>query len=51
MPVILTPGDARWLGDQPNPHDLMRPFPADLMRMWAISTRANSAAHLLRLVI
>jgi putative SOS response-associated peptidase YedK len=42
MPVILTPGDyLRWLGDDPDPRDLMRSFPADLMRMWPISTRVN----------
>jgi putative SOS response-associated peptidase YedK len=42
MPLILAPGDyARWLGEEPDPRDLMRPFPADLMRMWAISTRVN----------
>jgi putative SOS response-associated peptidase YedK len=42
MPVILAPGDyARWLGDEPDPGELMRPFPADLMRMWPISTRVN----------
>ena len=42
MPVILAP-DAytRWLGDEPDPRDLMRPFPADRMRMWPISTRVN----------
>ena len=28
MPVILAPGDyARWLGDEPDPRDLMRPSP------------------------
>jgi putative SOS response-associated peptidase YedK len=42
MPVILAPGDyARWLGEEPDPRDLMRPFPAGLMRMWPISTRVN----------
>jgi len=42
MPVILTPSDyARRLGDEPDPRDLMRPFPAGLMRMWPISTRVN----------
>ena len=42
MPVILAPSEyARWLRDDPNPRDLMRPFPADLMRMWPISTRVN----------
>jgi putative SOS response-associated peptidase YedK len=40
MPVILAPEDyARWLGEEPDPGDLMRPFPAGLMRMWPISTR------------
>ncbi len=42
MPLILTPGDyARWLSDEPDPHELMRPFPADSMRMWPISPRVN----------
>ena len=42
MPLILAPGDyARWLGDEPDPRDLMRPFPAGPMRMWPISTRVN----------
>jgi putative SOS response-associated peptidase YedK len=42
MPAILAPSDyARWLSDDPDPHDLLRPFPADLMRMWPISTRVN----------
>src|SRR5260370_20148157 len=36
MPIILAPSDyARWLGEAPDPRDLMRP----LMRMWPISTR------------
>jgi putative SOS response-associated peptidase YedK len=42
MPVILPPGDfGRWLGEEPDPRDLMRPFPAEPMRMWPISTRVN----------
>jgi putative SOS response-associated peptidase YedK len=42
MPVILAPRDyARWLGAEPDPRDLMRPFPAGPMRMWPISTRVN----------
>jgi putative SOS response-associated peptidase YedK len=32
---------ARWLGEEPDPRELMRRFPADLMRMWPISTRVN----------
>ena len=42
MPVILAPGDYdRWLGPEPDPRDLMRPFPPEPMRMWPISTRVN----------
>ena len=42
MPLILAPPDyIRWLSDEPNPRDLMRPFPAEPMRMWPISTRVN----------
>ncbi|MBV8242488.1 MAG: SOS response-associated peptidase [Hyphomicrobiales bacterium] len=42
MPVILAPADyARWLGEEDDPHDLMRSFPAPLMRMWPISPRVN----------
>jgi MFS family permease len=38
MPLILAPGDYnRWLSDEPDPHDLMKPFPAEPMRMWPIS--------------
>ena len=32
---------ARWLSDEPDPHELMRPFPAEPLRMWPISTRVN----------
>jgi putative SOS response-associated peptidase YedK len=42
MPLILAPTDyARWLSDEPDPGDLKRPFPAEPMRMWPISTRVN----------
>ena len=42
MPVIIAPSDyARWLSDEPDPRDLMRRDPAELMRKWAISTRVN----------
>jgi putative SOS response-associated peptidase YedK len=45
-PVILAPADyACWLGEEPDPRDLMRPFPADLMRMWPIATRVNKAEN------
>ena len=44
MPVIL-PSSAyeRWLSPiEPDPRDLLQPFPAELMRMWPVSTRVNS---------
>jgi putative SOS response-associated peptidase YedK len=42
MPLIIAPADyERWLGDEPDRHDLMRPYPAERMRMWPISTRVN----------
>ena len=42
MPLILAPSDyARWLSVEPDPRDLLRPFPAEPMRMWPISTRVN----------
>jgi hypothetical protein len=31
----------RWLSGGAHRRDLMRPFPADLRRMWPISTRVN----------
>ena len=42
MPAILAPSDyTRWISDERDPRDLMRPFPAGLIRMWPISTRVN----------
>jgi putative SOS response-associated peptidase YedK len=42
MPVIVALGDYdRWLGDEPNPADLIRPYPADGMAAWPVSTRVN----------
>jgi putative SOS response-associated peptidase YedK len=43
MPLIL-PKSAyeRWLGQEPDPHDLLTPFAAELMVMWPVSTRVNS---------
>ena len=42
MPLILAPADyARWLGEEDDPRDLLRPFPAAPMRMWPISSRVN----------
>jgi putative SOS response-associated peptidase YedK len=42
MPLILAPTDyTRWLSEEPDPGDLMRPFAAQPMRMWPISMRVN----------
>ena len=43
MPVILAPeAYERWLANiEPDPRDLLVPFPAELMMMWPISTRVN----------
>jgi putative SOS response-associated peptidase YedK len=32
---------SRWLSEEPGPGDLMRPFPAEPMRMWPTSTKVN----------
>jgi len=42
MPLIL-PQSAyeRWLGTEPDPHDLLVPFPSERMVMWPVSTRVN----------
>ena len=46
MPVILAPEAERWLANiEPDPRDLLVPFPAELMMMWPISTRVNKPAH------
>jgi putative SOS response-associated peptidase YedK len=42
MPVILPPSDCiRWLSEEADPRDLLRPFPSEAIRMWPISTRVN----------
>lgn len=47
MPVIL-PRDCydRWLSPlEPDPRDLLAPFPAKRLRIWPISTRVNAPAN------
>jgi putative SOS response-associated peptidase YedK len=42
MPLVLAPGDyVQWFGEEPDPSALMRPYPAEPMRMWPISIRVN----------
>lgn len=46
MPMILHQRDyARWLGEEPDPADLLVPFPSELMKMWPVSTRVNKAGN------
>jgi SOS response associated peptidase (SRAP) len=43
MLAILRPEDyERWLGPEPDPHDVLQPFPAEPMIMWPVSSRVNS---------
>jgi putative SOS response-associated peptidase YedK len=42
MPAILEPRSYdRWLGQQPNPYDLLITYPSEPMTLWPISTRVN----------
>ena len=43
MPAIVAPIDYdRWLANiEPDPRDLLVPFPTEPMTMWPISTRVN----------
>jgi putative SOS response-associated peptidase YedK len=46
MPAILAAPDCvRWLGEEEDPRELLRPFPSEAMRMWPISTRVNKPAN------
>jgi len=42
IPPVLAAGDYnRWLSDEADPRDLIRPFPSESMRIWPISKRVN----------
>lgn len=46
MPVILAPADYdRWLGLEPDPRDLLRPYPSEDMVMWPVSGRVGNVAN------
>ena len=46
MPVILDSADYdRWLSAEAPPEDLLRPFPAEQMAAYPVSTWVNSPAH------
>src|SRR5215470_13503671 len=43
MPAILEPRSyERWLGLEPDPHDLLITYPSEPMTMWPISRRVNA---------
>ncbi|MDQ0393241.1 SOS response-associated peptidase [Labrys monachus] len=47
MPVIVAPGDhERWLANiEPDPADLMAPYPPGLMEMWPISSKVGNPRY------
>jgi hypothetical protein len=46
LPLIVAPGEcARRLGEEADPGDLMRPFPAEPMRMWR-SRHGSTDGHM-----
>jgi putative SOS response-associated peptidase YedK len=50
MPVILDPADhAAWLGETDAApetlHALLRPYPAELMRVWPVSNAVNNVRN------
>jgi putative SOS response-associated peptidase YedK len=47
MPVIVSPDDyARWLDPaEPDPRDLLAPYPAERMSWWPVSTRVNNVRN------
>jgi putative SOS response-associated peptidase YedK len=47
MPVIIAPESyERWLANiEPDPRDLLVPYPSADMKMWPISTRVNKPDH------
>jgi putative SOS response-associated peptidase YedK len=43
MPAILEPKSyGRWLGLEPDPHELLITYPSEPLTMWPISTRVNA---------
>ncbi len=43
MPLIIGPSDyARWLSDEEDPRDLLKPYRSEPLTMWPVSTGVNS---------
>ena len=46
MPVVIGPQDyRRWLSDEPDPRDLMVPYPSELMTMWPVDRKVGSPKY------
>jgi len=46
VPAILDPiSYDRWLGPEPDPHELLITYPPEPMTIWPISTRVNTPAN------
>jgi putative SOS response-associated peptidase YedK len=46
MPVILRREDyLRWLGDEADPADLLKPYPAHLMKMWRVDRKVGNSKN------
>lgn len=46
MPVVLRREDYdRWLSEEPDPADLMAPFPSELMRMWPVHKNMSNSKY------
>jgi putative SOS response-associated peptidase YedK len=46
MPLILQPADyGRWLSDEDDPRDLLKPFASEPLTLWPVSTRVNSVKN------
>jgi putative SOS response-associated peptidase YedK len=46
MPVIVAPESyARWLGIEPDPYDLLQPYPSEPMTIWPIGRKVGSPAN------
>jgi hypothetical protein len=40
--IDIGPEVWRWLSDDPDPRELLKPFAAEPMTMWPVSTRVNT---------
>lgn len=46
MPVILRREDYnRWLGTEPEPTDLLKPYPSEMMKMWKVDKKVGNSKN------